>query len=458
MAESIGQNGGIAAKREVYSVSRLNLEARLLLEEGFPRLWVEGELSNVSRPSSGHLYFTLKDARAQVRAAMFRSRNQAMRFRLAEGLQVLVRARVSLYEPRGDYQLIVEHMEEAGDGALRRAFEELKRRLAAEGLFEAACKRPLPALPGRIGVITSPSGAAIRDVLSVLRRRFPAIPVRIYPVPVQGKEAGAEIASAIRLAGRRGDCDVLILTRGGGSLEDLWPFNDERVARAIHDCPVPLVSAVGHEIDFTIADFVADQRAATPSAAAELVSPDQTEWLARTRQLAVRLENRVRHTLSDRERQLAWLEKRLQQVHPGQYLRQQAQRLDDLEQRARLLITMKMRALQSTLNETHAKLQRHSPLQRLARLGLQRHHMNQRLGAAMRGLLTEKRRRLELACRSLDAISPLSTLQRGYAIVSHLPERRILRQASTVKPGDRVEARLAEGTLVCAVEAAEPPR
>jgi exodeoxyribonuclease VII large subunit len=458
MANSIADRDGSAPERDIYSVSRLNQEARLLLEQGFPRIWLAGELSNVSRPSSGHLYFTLKDARAQIRAAMFRSRNQAIRFRPEEGLQVLVRGRISLYEPRGDYQLIVDQMEKAGDGALRRAFEELKRKLDAEGLFDATRKQPLPVLPGRIGVITSPSGAAVRDVMSVLRRRFPAIPVLIYPVPVQGKEAGGEIANAIRLASRRADCDVLILTRGGGSLEDLWPFNEEVVARAIHDCRVPLVSAVGHEIDFTIADFVADRRAATPSAAAELVVPDQLEWLARLTQLSARLENRLRQMLSDDQRRMAWLEQRLQQLHPGQYLRQQAQRLDELEQRARLLIEIKFNRLQYSLKELNERLQRHSPRQLLGRLQLQQDLLAQRLGTAVLGLLAEKRRRLELACRSLDTISPLATLQRGYAIVSQLPERRILRQAASVKAGDRVEARLAEGTLVCTVDTTENSR
>jgi exodeoxyribonuclease VII large subunit len=458
MADSTADRDGSAPERDIYSVSRLNQEARLLLEQGFPRIWLEGELSNVSRPSSGHLYFTLKDARAQIRAAMFRSRNQAIRFRPEEGLQVLVRGRISLYEPRGDYQLIVDQMEEAGDGALRRAFEELKRKLDAEGLFDAARKQPLPTLPSRIGVITSPSGAAVRDVISVLRRRFPAIPVLIYPVAVQGKEAGGEIANAIRLASRRAECDVLILTRGGGSLEDLWPFNEEVVARAIHDCRVPLVSAVGHEIDFTIADFVADRRAATPSAAAELVVPDQLEWLARLTQLSARLENRLRQLLSDDQRRMAWLEQRLQQLHPGQYLRQQAQRLDELEQRARLLIEIKFNRLQYSLKELNEELQRHSPTQLLGRLRLQQDLLAQRLGTAVLGLLAEKRRRLELACRSLDTISPLATLQRGYAIVSQLPERRILRQAASVKAGDRLEARLAEGTLVCTVDATENSR
>jgi exodeoxyribonuclease VII large subunit len=458
MTDSTADRDGSAPERDIYSVSRLNQEARLLLEQGFPRIWLEGELSNVSRPSSGHLYFTLKDARAQIRAAMFRSRNQAIRFRPEEGLQVLVRGRISLYEPRGDYQLIVDQMEEAGDGALRRAFEELKRKLDAEGLFDAARKQPLPTLPSRIGVITSPSGAAVRDVISVLRRRFPAIPVLIYPVPVQGKEAGGEIANAIRLASRRAECDVLILTRGGGSLEDLWPFNEEVVARAIHDCRVPLVSAVGHEIDFTIADFVADRRAATPSAAAEVVVPDQLEWLARLTQLSARLENRLRQLLSDDQRRMAWLEQRLQQLHPGQYLRQQAQRLDELEQRARLLIEIKFNRLQYSLKELNEELQRHSPTQLLGRLQLQQDLLAQRLGTAVLGLLAEKRRRLELACRSLDTISPLATLQRGYAIVSQLPERRILRQAASVKAGDRLEARLAEGTLVCTVDTPENSR
>ena len=258
------------AGRDIFSVSRLNREVRRLLEQGFARIWLEGELSNIARPSSGHLYFTLKDAGAQIRGAMFRNRSQSLRFNPDAGLQVLVRARVSLYEPRGDYQLIVEHMEEAGDGALRREFEELKNRLAEEGLFAAEAKQALPVLPECVGVITSPSGAAIRDVLSVLRRRFPAIPVLIYPVAVQGKAAAAGIAESIRRAATRGDCDVLILTRGGGSLEDLWPFNEEVVARAIFDCRLPVVSAIGHEIDFTISDIVADQRAPNPSAPAEL--------------------------------------------------------------------------------------------------------------------------------------------------------------------------------------------
>ena len=307
--------------RDIYSVGRLNAEARGLLEGAFPLIWVQGELSNVSRPSSGHLYFTLKDANAQVRCAMFRGNNRFLKFRPADGAQVVVRASLSLYEARGDYQLIVQSMEEAGDGALQRAFEALKQKLAAEGLFEAAHKRALPALPKRIGVITSPTGAAIRDILSVLKRRFPAIPVLIYPVAVQGQAAGAEIAAMIRRADARRECDVLIIARGGGSLEDLWAFNEEIVARAIFDCSIPTVSGVGHEVDFTIADFVADQRAPTPSVAAEMVSPDQHDWLNQLRALDSELYKRLTRQMQRLGERLTWIGKRLQQQHPGQKLR-----------------------------------------------------------------------------------------------------------------------------------------
>ena len=268
------------AGRDVYTVARLNREVRGLLEAGLPSIWIEGELSNFSRPASGHWYFTLKDEAAQVRCVMFRQRNQAIRVAPQDGMQVLLRARVGLYEPRGDFQLIVDHLEEAGEGVLRRRFEALKLALAAEGLFDAARKRELPRLPRCIGVVTSPSGAALRDVLQVLQRRFPAIPVLIYPVPVQGASAAREIAETLALADRRAEVDVLLLVRGGGSLEDLWAFNDESLARAIDHLTLPLISGIGHEVDFTIADFIADVRAPTPSAAAELAVPDSMALLA----------------------------------------------------------------------------------------------------------------------------------------------------------------------------------
>jgi exodeoxyribonuclease VII large subunit len=448
-------NGDIAMvppERDVYSVSRLNQTARKLLESGLARIWLEGELSNISRPSSGHLYFTLKDSKAQIRGAMFRSRNQLLRFKPGEGMQVLVRAKVSLYEPRGDYQLIAEAMQEAGDGVLQRAFDALKLKLEQEGLFAAEGKRPLPQLPRRIGVITSPGGAAIRDVLSVLKRRFPAIPVLIYPVPVQGKDAGREIAAMIATASRRRDCDVLILTRGGGSLEDLWAFNEEIVARALHDCSLPVVSAIGHEVDFTIADFVADQRAATPSAAAELVSPEQSEWLSQLRALQVRSTRLVQQQLGDARQRLTWFNQRLQFRHPGQYLRQQAQRLDELEQRSGLLIRSYFNNLRSSLNAATAALKHAAPSYRISRTELQLQALSQRLLTIINTVLQTRQRQLAVACKSLDTLSPLATLDRGYAIVTRQADNHVVHRAASVTPGEQVTARLAQGQLLCTVD------
>ncbi len=277
-----------APTHAIYSVSKLNREVRQLLESGIGQIWVQGEISNLARPSSGHWYFSLKDRDAQLRCAMFRARNGLCRFTPREGQAVIAYGRVSLYEPRGDYQLLIEHLDDAGLGALQRAFDELKARLAAEGLFATERKRELPLVPRRIGVITSPTGAAIRDVLHILARRFPAAAVLVYPVPVQGEAAAPAIVAALDLASARAECDVLILTRGGGSLEDLWAFNDERVARAILRCSIPVVTGIGHEIDFTIADFVADVRAPTPSGAAELVAPDGRAWLQKLSQIGAR--------------------------------------------------------------------------------------------------------------------------------------------------------------------------
>jgi len=454
MSSSATASGLLPPDRDVYSVSRLNQTARKMLEQGLTRVWIEGELSNIARPSSGHLYFTLKDSNAQIRGAMFRSRNQLLRFKPEEGMQVMVRAKVSLYEPRGDYQLIAETMLETGDGVLQRAFDALKLKLEKQGLFAADSKQPLPVLPSRIGVITSPSGAAIRDVLSVLKRRFPAIPVLIYPVPVQGKDAGKEIATTIDRASRGGECDVLVLTRGGGSIEDLWAFNEEIVAHAIHNCRIPLVSAVGHEVDFTIADFVADQRAPTPSAAAELVSPEQTEWLARLDTLETRGARLIQQLFTDSRQRLNWLNQRLQFRHPGQYLRQQAQRLDELEQRSRLAIRSHFNNLQSSLNTALARLKQATPGHRISRIELQRQGLAQRLNAAMTSQLQNRQRQLAVACKSLDTISPLATLDRGYAIVTRQSDKCILHQADSVKPGEKIEARLAEGRLECTVDKA----
>ncbi len=307
----------VKAERDVYTVSRLNGEARTLLETGLPALWVEGEISNFACPASGHWYFTLKDRDAQIRCAMFRARNMQVGFRPRDGQQMLIRGRVSLYEPRGDYQLLAEAMEDAGEGALRREFEKLKAKLAAEGLFDVALKRPLPKMPRRIAIVTSPTGAAIRDVLHILARRFPPAEVLIFPTPVQGAAAVDAIVAAIDAVCRNGGCDVLILARGGGSIEDLWCFNDERVARAIRRSTVPVVTGIGHEIDFTIADFAADVRAPTPSGAAELVVPDRGTLMAGVRGLAARLQQAVQRQLRHAAQRHEQLTARLQRTHPA---------------------------------------------------------------------------------------------------------------------------------------------
>lgn len=440
---------GRLAFRDVYTVSRLNREARLRLESGFASVWVEGELSNLARPASGHIYFSLKDAGAQVRCAMFRSRSAQLGFAPENGMQVLIRAKVGLYEPRGEFQLVAEHMEEAGDGALRRAFEALKRRLDQEGLFAAERKRPLPDFPRCIGVVTSPTGAAIRDILTTLRRRFPSLPVILYPVPVQGAGAAEQIARSIRLAGERAECDVLIVGRGGGSLEDLWSFNEEVVARAIHDSPLPVVTGIGHEIDFTIADFVADCRCPTPTGAAERVSPDQQEWRAHLDRLSQRLGGLAARQLAHRRQRLEWLSKRLR--HPGQRLQDIGQRLDELEGRLGTALRGRMRHNQARLDTLHARLHRHSPERRLQQLGERFAEQARRLETAWRHGLHDRRRRLEAVGRALDAVSPLATLGRGYAIVSKLPENTVLRTARDAAIGDIVEARLGEGRLVCRI-------
>jgi exodeoxyribonuclease VII large subunit len=442
----------LAPPRDVYTVSRLNREVRALLEGSLPLLWLEGEISNLAQPSSGHMYFSLKDSAAQVRCALFRNRGLHLRFRPRNGMQVLVRARVSLYEGRGEFQLIVEHMEEAGEGALRRAFDELKARLQTEGLFDPAHKQPIPELPQRIGVITSPTGAAIRDILTVLRRRFPAIPVLIYPVPVQGSGAAQKIADALRLADQRRDCDVLLLARGGGSLEDLWAFNEEVVARAIHACELPVVSGIGHEVDFTIADFVADQRAPTPSAAAELLSPDQNEWLQSVTGLRTRLWRHTRGRLQQLGDRLQWTERRLRQQHPGVRLRQQAQRLDELEQRLRRAQTTDLNARRAHMTQLRARLHQHAPSYRLRHDRGRWEALSRRLDAAATMQLERSRQRLQASARALDTLSPLATLERGYAIVRRRADGAIVRDAGQVRPGEQVETSLAHGVIICSID------
>lgn len=438
------------AEREVYSVSRLNREARNMLENGFRTTWVEGEISNLARPASGHLYFTLKDKQAQVRCALFRNRIQR-RFVPENGSQVILQAQVSLYENRGDYQLIVEQVEEAGDGALRRAFEQLKANLSDEGLFDERHKQPLPEIPRCIGVITSSSGAAIRDVLTVLKRRFAGIPVILYPCAVQGNEAPAQIVRALNLAEDRNECDVVLLTRGGGSLEDLQAFNDESVARAVFNCPLPIISAVGHEVDIVITDFIADQRAATPSAAAELLSPSKAALQDHINQLQRRLVACLQQQTRLGASRLHGLNSRLQQQQPGKRLQRQSQHLDDLEQRL-------FRSWMLTLSEKNAHLQRFqsrlaqlNPKYRLATFSNELQQLKHRLVQAMQLQNATLRTRLSAASGTLHAVSPLATLQRGYSLTRIKNHAELVNNSDSVQINDQIETRLANGRLTSIV-------
>lgn len=443
--------------RQVISVSELAQETRQLLERAFPLSWVEGEISNLARPSSGHLYFTLKDDRAQVRCAMFRNRSGLLNFTPANGMQVQVRAKVSLYEPRGDFQLIVEHMEEAGFGALQRQFEALKARLEAEGLFASERKRPLPALPRRIGVVTSPSGAAIHDIVTVLGKRFPAIEVIVYPVSVQGANAAPEIVAALQTAQLRNECDVLIVGRGGGSLEDLWAFNEEPVARAIAACTIPVVSAVGHEIDFSIADFVADMRAPTPSAAAELLSPDQAEWQHQLQNMEQRLRQIITSQLRQQHVVFGGVEKRLQQQHPGQRLRQASQRLDELEQRMLRARKQQDHNRQQQLRLLLQRLQHNNPQQAITRQQQAVVQLQQRFQRAVAQQHKFSRQRLQTLVQNLHSVSPLAVLGRGYAILQDSNEQ-IIRFVTQVQSGERVLASLGDGQLSCDIVEIHPEK
>ena len=434
--------------REVLSVSQLNSRARLLLEDVFASVWVEGEISNLAKPASGHIYFTLKDSQAQVRCALFRQNAARVRQALRDGLAVKVRGKVSLFEWRGDYQLIVDALEPAGDGALRLAFEALKEKLAGEGLFAAARKVALPAHPRRIGIVSSPSGAVIRDIISVFRRRAPQVELTLIPTAVQGREAVAQIVRALQLADRQG-FDALILARGGGSLEDLWSFNEEAVARAIDACTTPIVSAVGHETDVSISDFVADVRAPTPSAAAELLAPDAGDLVQRLHSLQRRLRLYIQGRLAREQMRLDGLTRRLR--HPGERLRQQAQRLDDLEMRLQRAFERQRSSRRERLAHLQTRLAGQHPGRNLQLLRQRLGSLAERLPRAMREGLKQRRLQLHSQMQTLHAVSPLATLGRGYSIL--LDERnRAIRRAADTRPGQRLKARLAEGELDVRVE------
>jgi exodeoxyribonuclease VII large subunit len=420
------------------TVSELNRRARALLESGIAKLWIEGEISNLARPSSGHLYFSLKDESAQVRCAYFRQRQRGPTVRLDNGDQVLVFGRVSIYEARGDYQA-------------------LKKTLALEGLFDDSRKQTLPVLPRRIGVITSPSGAAVRDVLTTLRRRFPAVPVMVYPSAVQGVAAIPQLIDALQTAARREECDVLILARGGGSLEDLWAFNEEDVARAIYSCPIPVVSAVGHEIDFTIADFVADVRAPTPTAAAEIVVPDQAQWQKSVQSAAARIASLSRRILDDRSQQTDWLAKRLSQASPAASVQRQRQWLQNLSQVMNAAVRHDLSLRNRRIEMLRSRLLQQSPALKVQQSLHRLTSARQRLVTAGRKAVERREAQLGLAVRALKSVSPLATLDRGYAIVSHEETGQILRDARAAKVGMGIRARLASGTVSARVTGRETP-
>ncbi|MBD8514357.1 exodeoxyribonuclease VII large subunit [Photobacterium sp. WH77] len=430
----------------IYTVSSLNAQVRLLLENEMGVVWLVGELSNFSAPVSGHWYFTLKDARAQVKCAMFRGNNQRVTFRPANGNQVLVKARLSLYEPRGDYQLIIDSMQPEGDGRLQQQFEKLKMQLAAEGLFAQTLKKTLPEQPKRVGIITSKTGAALHDILQVLKRRDPSLPVVIYPTMVQGEGAAISIAQAIGRANTRLECDVLIVGRGGGSLEDLWAFNEEIVARTIAASQIPIISAVGHEVDVTIADFVADMRAPTPSAAAELVSRDLSAQMQKIHQHQQQLRHAMRHYLSVRQSQLVRWQHRLDRQHPQVQLNQQSQRLDELRSRLERAMRKQVSDRQQHLHRSDYKLMLHSPAHQLERLGTQLATNQRRLLDAMDRRLVKASHQLALATEKLDAVSPLATLARGYSITRD-ENGQVIRSASQVNTGDTLQTTLADGNI-----------
>jgi exodeoxyribonuclease VII large subunit len=437
--------------RNVYTPSALNREVRMHIEAGFPRLWLEGEISNLARPASGHLYFSLKDDRAQVRCALFKGNAGGIGFRPENGQQVQVFGRLSLYEGRGEFQMVAERMEAAGEGRLRAAFEALKKQLESEGLFDPAHKQDFPAYPHRIGVITSASGAVIRDIVQVLQRRWPLAQLRLYPAPVQGEEAPAALVAALQAANRHGWAQALIIGRGGGSLEDLWAFNNEALARAVFASGIPVVSAVGHESDYSITDFVADLRAPTPSAAAELLTPDAAQLHSAFRLLQARIGNSQQAGLQRLAQRLDELAGRLNRQHPQRRLQEFAQRLAALGTRQRHAVTRSLQERQRQLNPLRQNLQRAARRQgpELAgKLG----QLQQRLGQSGRQLVEPRQRSLAGLARTLHAVSPLTTLNRGYAIVLlEAGEVPVLAPAQAAV-GERIISQLAGGRIYSRVE------
>lgn len=440
-------NPDATAERQVLSVSQLNRQARMTIEQRFNQIWVSGELSSFARPGSGHWYFTLKDNDAQVRCAMFANANRRARMQPANGQQVLLRGRVSLYEGRGEFQIIVEHMEPAGEGALRAAFDALKRQLNAEGLFEQQRKRPLPDMPRHVAVVTSPTGAALKDALSVWRRRFPALAVTVVPTSVQGNEAEQEILSALGRAAAL-QPDLILLTRGGGSMEDLWVFNAESIARAIADIEIPVVSAIGHEIDVSISDFVADLRAPTPSAAAELIAPDGDELaqvlLSQLHRLQMVLVARLR------EKRLSVQNVSLGLINPARYCEQASQRLDELNTRLSRAATASVEQRHMQMRGTANRLDLQRPDRLMRGLGDKVGAAHRRLQQVMLRTLGQREQRMVASARMLESLSPLPTLARGYTVLRD-PTGSVISQAATLTVGQKISGQMQDGRFTAEI-------
>ena len=434
-------------EQSVISVSELNKKAKSLLEKGIPKLWIEGEISNLAKPASGHMYFSLKDEMSQIRCAWFKQRQLQNTLNIVNGTKMLALGKIGLYEPRGEYQFIVEKMEIAGEGDLKRKYEDLKRKLSAEGIFSEENKSELPNLPKRIGVITSPSGAAVQDILTVLNRRFPIIPIIIFPVAVQGEQAAPQIQNALEKANFRADCDLLILARGGGSLEDLWAFNEEIVARAIFDSEIPIISAIGHETDVTISDFTADLRAPTPSGAAELAVPDQHDWIKSIDNISEKINTIITQQINSKSQLSDWINKRLSQSSPMMTVKRQIEKSNNLQKMLSSSILQNLsrqekniHQLKSNLNEVSPRLKIHTQLSRIKEL-------NQKITSCSDHLLEGLNNRIKLASKTLNSVSPLRTLDRGYAIARDAKTKNVIMSADTIEIENDIEVKLAKGEI-----------
>ena len=434
-------------EQSVISVSELNKKAKSLLEKGIPKLWIEGEISNLAKPASGHMYFSLKDEMSQIRCAWFKQRQLQNTLNIVNGSKMLALGKIGLYEPRGEYQFIVEKMEIAGEGDLKRKYEDLKKKLSAEGIFSEENKSELPNLPKKIGIITSPSGAAVQDILTVLNRRFPIIPIIIFPVAVQGEQAAPQIQNALEKANFRADCDLLILARGGGSLEDLWAFNEEIVARAIFDSEIPIISAIGHETDITISDFTADLRAPTPSGAAELAVPDQHDWIKSIDNISEKINTIITQQINSKSQLSDWINKRLSQSSPKMTVKRQIEKSNNLKKILSSSILQNLskqdkniHQLKSNLNEVSPRLKIHTQLSRIKEL-------NQKITSCSDHLLEGLNNRIKLASKTLNSVSPLRTLDRGYAIARDAKTKNVIMSADNIEIENDIEVKLAKGEI-----------